>query len=68
MIRRVQHGRRVQHREGGWHAVLLLLRLLLARSQVLQRWVALLEEVAPEKPVSEIRNGWMEKRGAVRGG
>ena len=36
--------------------------------QMLISWVALLEEVAPEKPVSEIRNGWMEKRGAVGGG
>ena len=36
--------------------------------EILQQWVTLLEDVAPEKPVSEIRNGWMEKKGAVGGG
>jgi len=36
--------------------------------EVLQKWIKLLEDVAPEKPVSEIRNGWMEKKGAVGGG
>ena len=35
---------------------------------VLQKWIKLLEDLAPEKPVSEIRNGWMEKKGAVGGG
>ena len=35
---------------------------------VLQKWIKMLEDVAPEKPVSEIRNGWMEKKGAVGGG
>ena len=29
---------------------------------VLQKWIKLLEDLAPEKPVSEIRNGWMERR------
>jgi hypothetical protein len=36
--------------------------------EVLQAWIKLLEGLAPEKPVSEIRNGWMEKKGAVGGG
>jgi len=33
--------------------------------ETLQKWIKLLEGLAPEKPVSEIRNGWMEKKGAV---
>jgi len=36
--------------------------------ETLQKWIKLLEGLAPEKPVSEIRNGWMEKKGAVGGG
>ena len=36
--------------------------------ETLQEWIKLLEGLAPEKPVSEIRNGWMEKKGAVGGG
>ena len=35
---------------------------------ILQKWIKMLEDVAPEKPVSEIRNGWMEKKGNVGGG
>lgn len=35
---------------------------------LLQKWIKLLENAAPEKPVSEIRNGWMEKKGAMGGG
>lgn len=30
--------------------------------------MGLLEAVAPEKPVSEIRNGWMEKKGNMATG
>lgn len=36
--------------------------------EILLRWVKLLEDVAPEKPVSEIRNGWMEKKSSLGGG
>ena len=35
---------------------------------VLQRWIELLEDVAPEKPVSEIRNGWLDKKGTDASG
>ena len=57
----------------GWRRLDIILpehrwTLAAEKDEVLISWVALLEEVAPEKPVSEIRNGWMEKRGAVGGG
>jgi len=57
----------------GWRRLDIILpehRWTLAadNDEVLQKWVKLLEDVAPEKPVSEIRNGWMEKKGAVGGG
>ena len=35
---------------------------------LLNKWLKLLEDVAPEKPVSEIRNGWMEKKGGFMSG
>ena len=57
----------------GWRRLDIILpehRWTLAadNDEVLQKWVKLLEDVAPEKPVSEIRTGWMEKKGAVGGG
>jgi len=57
----------------GWRRLDIILpdhRWTLAadNDEVLQTWVKLLEDVAPEKPVSEIRNGWMEKKGNMGGG
>jgi len=57
----------------GWRRLDIILpehRWTLAadNDEVLQKWVKLLEDVAPEKPVSEIRNGWMEKKGNMGGG
>ncbi len=57
----------------GWRRLDIILpdnRWTLAASddEALQKWVKLLEDVAPEKPVSEIRNGWMEKKGGLTGG
>ena len=57
----------------GWRRLDVILpehrwTLAAENDEILQKWVKLLEDVAPEKPVSEIRNGWMEKKGAVGGG
>lgn len=57
----------------GWRRLDIILpehRWTLAadNDEILQTWVKLLEDVAPEKPVSEIRNGWMEKKGNMGGG
>lgn len=40
---------------------------LAADDALLARWTDLLASVAPERPVSELRSGWMEKKGAVGG-
>jgi len=54
----------------GWRRLDIILpehrwTLAAEEDETLQKWVKLLEAVAPEKPVSEIRNGWMEKKGNV---